>query len=79
MPSLRALAESSVFLDPEARPASSRVFLDAIPAIRHLPLMTTWSDIEGIVDQELRSAYFGLVTLDEAIETANRRSAEFFE
>jgi multiple sugar transport system substrate-binding protein len=79
VPSLRALAQSPVFIDPNARPANSQVFLEAIPSIRHLPLMTTWNDIEGVVDHELRSAYFGLITLDEAIETANRRSAEFFE
>lgn len=76
-PSRRVLAESPIFLDPAAKPANSQAFLDAIPAIRNLPLMATWSDIEGVVNKEIQSAFYGVVTLDDAIETANRRSAEF--
>lgn len=78
VPSLRALAESTVFLDPQARPANSQAFLNAIPHIRSLPVMATWSDIENVVSAELQSAFDGVTSLDEAIEAAERRSAEFF-
>ena len=78
VPSLRALAESAVFLAPQARPANSQAFLDAIPHIRSLPVMATWSDIENIVGTELQSAFYGVTSLDAAIEAAERRSAEFF-
>ncbi len=78
VPSLMALAESPIFLDPQAKPAHSQVFLDAIPGIRNLPIMATWNDIEGILGTELQSAFTGAITLDEAIQAANEHSAEFF-
>jgi multiple sugar transport system substrate-binding protein len=78
VPSRIALAESPVFLDPQARPANSQAWLDAIPGIRNLPIMAAWSDIEGIMNAELQNAYYGTATLDEALQTANNRTAEFF-
>ena len=46
----RAVAEerrhSDAFLDPRAKPQNSRVFLDAIPNIRHVPTVSTWPEIE---------------------------------
>jgi multiple sugar transport system substrate-binding protein len=78
VPSRIAVAESPIFLDPQARPANSQAWLDAIPGIRNLPIMPAWSDIEGIVNTELQNAYYGTATLDEALQTANTRSAEFF-
>ena len=78
VPSRKALAESESFLDPSAKPANSRVFLDAVPGMRHLPLMATWSDIEGIVSKHIENAFYGIETVDEAIEAANEQSAEFF-
>lgn len=79
VPSRMALAESPIFLDPQAKPANSQAFLDAIPGIRNLPIMATWSDIEGIVSTELKNAFYGTVTLDEALQAAKERSAEFFK
>lgn len=78
VPSRQVLAESEVFLDSAAKPANSQAFLDAIPGIRNLPLMKGWSDIEGIVNTELQNGFYGRATLDEAIESATQRSAEFF-
>lgn len=79
VPSRIALSQSSAFLNPDAKPANSQAFLDAIPHIRNLPLMATWSDIEGIVNTELKNAFYGTVTLDEALQAANDHSAEFFQ
>ncbi len=42
VPSLRAVAESSAFLDPNQRPAHSQVFLDAIPLLRYMPMLPEW-------------------------------------
>ncbi|MEZ4658428.1 MAG: sugar ABC transporter substrate-binding protein [Caldilineaceae bacterium] len=77
VPSLKALAESAVFLDPAAKPANSQAFLDAIPGMRNLPVMKGWSDIEGIVNTELQNAFYGRTPLEEAIQSAKQRSAEF--
>jgi hypothetical protein len=41
--------------------------------------MATWSDIEGIVNTELKNAFYGTATLDEALQAANDHSAEFFQ
>lgn len=78
IPSLMALAQSPLFLDPQAKPANSQVFLAAIPVMRHLPIMVNWSDIEGILTTEIQNAFYGNVTLDQAIQAANQQSAEFF-
>jgi len=79
VPSRIALAESPVFLDPQAKPANSQAFLDAIPGMRNLPILATWSDIEGIVSTELKNAFYGTATLDEALQAAQEHSAEFFK
>ncbi len=77
VPSRIDLATDPAFLDPQARPASSRVFLAAIPAMRSLPAMSTWLEVESVVDAELEQAFYGQITLDEAIRNATARSAEF--
>jgi multiple sugar transport system substrate-binding protein len=57
VPSLRAVAESDAFLDPSARPRSSRIFLDQIETIRRVPTISTWPEIEdaseGILENGL--------------------------
>lgn len=50
VPSLRSVAESDAFLDPARPPASSQVFLDAIPSIRSIPALSTWPEIEDHAD-----------------------------
>ena len=79
VPSLRAVAESPAFLDPNARPKNSRVFLDTIPFIRAVPVMSTWVDIESIVGEDLERAFYGKVSLEEAIQTAIERSQPYFK
>ena len=54
VPSLRSVAESDAFLD--GSPASSDVFLDTIPAIRALPTISTWPEIERAADEVLKAA-----------------------
>ncbi len=78
VPSLKAVAESPAFLDPDTRPAHSQVFLDAIPSVRSVPVMETWVDIEETAGSEIERAFYGEATLDQAIEAANTRTREFF-
>lgn len=79
VPSRIDLANAPVFLDPQVRPTRSRVFLDAIPAMRSLPAMLTWFEVESVVDAELEQAFYGQITLDEALERVAARSGEFFD
>lgn len=78
VPSLKAVAESPAFLDPNARPANSKVFLSGIPDIRAVPVMETWVDVEETVGEELERAFYGEATVDEMIATSTRRTAEYF-
>jgi multiple sugar transport system substrate-binding protein len=74
VPSLRSVAESPAFLDPNARPKNSRVFVDTIAYILPVPLLPNWTDIESIVSEEIARAYYGNATIDEAIQTATERT-----
>lgn len=78
VPSLKTVAESAAFLDPNAKPANSRIFLDTIPFIRAVPLMETWVDIESVTSEELEFAFHGGATLDAAIDAAVIRSRDFW-
>lgn len=78
VPSLKAVANSPAFLDPSSKPKNSKVFLDVIPAIRAVPVMEGWPDIESLVGQELERAFHGDVSLEQAIKAASERTAVFF-
>lgn len=78
VPSIRAVAESPAFLDPNAKPANSQVFLSTLPFIREVPVMPTWVDIEELSSEELEHAFYGDQTVDAAIENAQALTAPFF-
>ena len=79
VPSLRTVAESPAFLDPGARPQSSRVFLSEIPYLQAVPVTEGWVDVEDLAGEELARAYYGRASVDEVIATATRRAAAFFK
>jgi multiple sugar transport system substrate-binding protein len=58
VPSLKEVAESPDFLDPDVKPRNSRVFLDAIPAIRRVPTVSTWPEIEDAVEPILEGGLY---------------------
>ncbi len=78
VPSLIAVANSPAFLDPNAKPASSKVFLDVIPTIHAMPLFPNWMEVEGIVDSELARAFYGQTDAYNALNTATNRTLEIF-
>jgi multiple sugar transport system substrate-binding protein len=78
VPSLIAVANSPAFLDPNAKPANSRVFLDTIPFIRALPVIPNWVDIEDTASEELALAFYGDADLAEALIRAIIRTREYF-
>ncbi|MCL4264546.1 MAG: sugar ABC transporter substrate-binding protein [Anaerolineae bacterium] len=79
VPSLRAVAESDAFLDPTKAPASSHIFLDTIPVLGQVPIMTTWLAIEETASQEVERAYYGRVTVAQAAEAATVMTQEYFD
>lgn len=78
VPSLIAVAESEAFLDPAARPARSRVFLDTIPDLQMVPLLSTWEEIETTASEEIERAFYGDITAEEAAILARDRTEEYF-
>ena len=59
VPSLIEVSTSEAFLDPRARPANSKVFLDTIPVIQRLPNVSTWPEIEDVANTILEQAFYG--------------------
>jgi multiple sugar transport system substrate-binding protein len=78
VPSLIAVSESPAFLDPNAKPQNSRVWISDFDTVRAVPIMSTWGDIEGLVGEELERAFYGDVSVDEMISAAIDSTKEFF-
>lgn len=67
VPSLRSVATSPAFLSPSRAPASSQVFLDAIPHLRHTPVTPSWPEVEDVIGTQLERAFTDGVPLDEVL------------
>jgi multiple sugar transport system substrate-binding protein len=78
VPSLRAVAESPVFLDPSKPPRSSRVFLDTIPVIRRVPSISTWPEIEDAAEQILETGLYQGVSAEEVARRLDERTSAIF-
>ncbi len=75
VPSLRSVARSPAFLDRARPPRSSRVFLEAIPTLRHLPVASTWPELEDAVDLAIKRAYYTELTVEETLDRIERETA----
>jgi multiple sugar transport system substrate-binding protein len=78
VPSLRSVAESEAFLDPKAKPANSRVFLDTIPVIRRVPTISTWPEIEDAAAGILETGFFEGLDAEDAARQLNEQTREIF-
>ena len=78
VPSLKSVAESNAFLDPDASPANSRVFLDTIPVIRRVPTISTWPEIEDAAAPILESGLYENVPPEEVARQLDERTREIF-
>jgi multiple sugar transport system substrate-binding protein len=67
VPSLKEVAESDAFLDPTAKPANSKVFLDTIPVIRQVPSISTWPEIEDASEPILEEGLYGGEATSEVV------------
>jgi len=77
-PSLKAVAESAGIPRPECQAGNSKVYLDTIPYIRAVPVLSVWVDIESMGGEELERAFYGNASLDEVIQAMITRSNDFF-
>jgi len=79
VPSLRQVAESPAFLDPQQRPAGSRVFLDTLPLLRRVPLLPEWPRIEETASREIERAFYGQASVEEAAAMAISQTSPYFQ
>jgi multiple sugar transport system substrate-binding protein len=78
VPSLRSVAETDAFLDPEADPANGQVFLDQIPRLRAVPVISTWPEIEDTANGLLEEAYYtGGQAVEVAVELTTQTRDQF--
>ena len=78
VPSLKAVAQSPAFLEPNQKPARSQVFLDALSAMRTLPILNNWVDIEEVFGAEFERAFYNGAPIDEVVKTIVERTQVFF-
>ncbi len=79
VPSRIAVAESEAFLDSTKRPANSRVYVDTVPILGRVPLMTTWISVEETASKEIERAFYGDATVQEAAATAIKNTQTYFD
>lgn len=79
VPSLKSVALSPAYLQSDKPPASSQVFLDAEPYLRATPQIGSWPDIELRANAAIEQAFYGLITVDEAIKEMEEGTAEDFK
>jgi len=79
VPSLISVAESPAFLSPDQPPANARIFLDSTPYIRGVPIMDGWVSVEKIAGEEIKKAFYGDATIDEAIQNAIQSTQPYFD
>jgi multiple sugar transport system substrate-binding protein len=58
VPSLKSVAGTEAFLDPDAKPARSQVFLDNLDHVRAVPSISTWPEIEDVAGVFLEEAMY---------------------
>jgi multiple sugar transport system substrate-binding protein len=58
VPSLKSVAESEAFLDPDKKPKNSQVFLDALDNMRAVPSISTWPEIADAAEPVLEEAMY---------------------
>ena len=78
VPSLKEVANSPAFLDPNAKPRSSKVFLDSIPTIRRVPSLSTWPEIEDAAEGVFEEALYEGATASEIVREVDAATKGIF-
>lgn len=78
VPSLPSVAESPMFLDPALAPAHADRFLTNLADAQTLPILENWVNIETLADNALERAFYGQITIDEAMNDLAPLAEEYF-
>jgi multiple sugar transport system substrate-binding protein len=66
-------------LEPSLPPASSHLFIDVIPVLHTLPIISTWPAIEETANQEIERAFYGQISVNEAAAIAVANTQQYFD
>ena len=78
VPSLIDVSRSDAFLDPSSPPRRARVFLDGIPSIRPVPVISTWPEIEDASEPILENGLYLGRPASEVAERLDRVTRPLF-
>jgi multiple sugar transport system substrate-binding protein len=78
VPSLIDIANSEAFLDPDAKPANSKVFLDTIPVIRRVPNISTWPEIEDVLAGIIETGLYDGVPAEDVAQQMIDATTDIF-
>ena len=78
VPSRLDVASSPAFLDPDKAPASSQVFIDAIPHVRAVPHTETWSKVEGEANTVIEGMFYGTTEREDGLQQLLDKTAPLF-
>ncbi|MEU8080652.1 sugar ABC transporter substrate-binding protein [Catellatospora citrea] len=79
VPSRTSVATSPAFLSPGTPPARSQIFLDTIPALRPVPTISTWPEIEDATGKILENAFYHGDPLDKVIADLDAATRPIFQ
>ena len=69
LPTLKSVAFSPVWLEPDKLPKNRRIFLDALDYGRVMPLIERWSEMDAIVQREFDLLWAGVKNAEEVAKT----------
>jgi multiple sugar transport system substrate-binding protein len=79
VPSLKSVALSPTYLESDKPPSSSHIFLDMGPYLRATPQTASWPDVELRANAIIEQAFYGHMTVDEAIKELETQTAADFK
>ena len=70
---------TGLLFDPSKMPANSQVFLDMGPFLRNTSQIGTWPDIELRANNAIEQAFYGNISVDDAIKEIEDGTAADFQ
>lgn len=79
VPSRTDVADSPAFLQPDAEPRNSEVYLRNLDRMRVSPTIGSWPKVAQVGDSIVEDLFYGRIARDEGIERLHRETDPLFE
>jgi multiple sugar transport system substrate-binding protein len=70
IPTNTNVSQDAFFAHPTEPPMNNQMYIDMIPNLHNVPLVPGWPAVENAIDQQLEPAFFGSMSVDQAIQQA---------